>query len=114
MSTTHTPGPYMLRKLDAKDRRGRGSNTRKDVMFEIEPASVYPRKDKELWPGQGGPPAFTICRIPFDSGCEGDAEANARLLAAAPDLLTACQAQLRGDRDAAALLKRAVRNATEG
>ncbi len=107
----HTPGPWTLRVLTEKERTGRHSAAHKGIAFEVEPQSLYPRKDRELWEGQGGPPAFTICRIPFDSGCEGDAEANAKLLTASPDLLTACEAALAGRRDARDLMVAAVRKA---
>lgn len=106
----HTPGPWTLRPLTEKERAGKHSASRKGIAFEIEPRT-YPRPDKEYWEGQGGPPAFTICRVPFDSGCSGDAEANGKLLMASPDLLAACEAALAGRHDARDLMAAAVRKA---
>jgi hypothetical protein len=69
--SNHTPGPWRIEAITAEMRRGRGSARLKDYEFEIEPTKTYPRPDLELWKGQGGPPAFTIARIPIHSGCTG-------------------------------------------
>ena len=109
-ATDHTPGPWALHRVTEKERMGKHSASHKGIAFDVEP-QTYPRKDRELWEGQGGPPAFTICRVPFDSGCDGDAEANGNLLTASPDLLAACEAAMAGRRYARDLMAAAVRKA---
>lgn len=78
IAAKHTPGPFTIRD------NGYHKNIA-GAMFDIMPPTFDPEQPKNKWP-------FPVASM---HKCSPNAKANARLMAAAPDLLEACRDALR-------------------
>lgn len=83
MNTTHTPGPWIVARIIPQDR---------DFIRQVK--------------AEDGP----VCFVHDLSDCQQEAKANARLIAAAPDLLAACKRMSEALRNA----PHATQNAYQG
>lgn len=86
----HTPGPWKAELIEhrpAYSKRERREEM--DYEWAIEPVNTYPAECKAESPVNH--PHFTIARLPHGSLGHDHAEANARLITAAPELLDACE-----------------------
>jgi len=74
--TKHTPGPWHIERRRIPD----------TTLVQVNIVAANPVKEHHI-----EVPAHVDLRVAFTGGCEGRGEANAHLIAAAPELLAACK-----------------------
>jgi hypothetical protein len=88
----HTPGPWKAELIEHRPAYSKRER-REEMDYEwiVEPVTIYPA---ECVTDGVKHPHFTVARLPYGDATHPHAEANARLIAAAPDLLAALKATL--------------------
>lgn len=88
----HTPGPWEAKLIEHRPAYSKREHREEmDYEWAIEPVRCYP---EECITNSVKRPHFIVARLPERDPLHPHAEANAKLIAAAPDLLNALKATL--------------------